>query len=59
MSFYRQVLNLLLDGRWHDEDELRLVVRYPEGWVRELQLSGRKVQESRRQGQRIYRLARS
>jgi hypothetical protein len=57
MSFYRQVLNLLLDGRWHGEDELRCVVRYPENWVRELKLSGREVQESRRHGQRIYRLA--
>ena len=57
MSFYRQVLNVLRDGRWHDEDELRRVVRYPEGWVRELQLSGRRVQEGRRRGQRIYRLA--
>jgi len=57
VTFYRQVLTLLLDGRWHDEEELRRVVRYPESWVRELQLSGRKVQESRRAGHRIYRLA--
>jgi hypothetical protein len=57
MSFYRQVLNLLLDGRWHDEDELRRVVRYPESWVRELKLSGRRVEEADRGGHRIYRLA--
>jgi hypothetical protein len=57
MSFYRQVLNVLRDGRWHDEEELRLVVRYPESWVRELRLSGREVLEQRQQGQRLYRLA--
>ena len=57
MSFYRQVLNVLRDGRWHDEDELRKVVRYPQDWVRELRLSGRQVQEEQRQGQRLYRLA--
>jgi hypothetical protein len=57
MSFYRQVLNLLCDGRWHDEAELRSLVRYPEDWVRELRLSGREVQEDLRQGHRLYRLA--
>jgi hypothetical protein len=57
MSFYRQVLNVLRDGRWHDEEELRKVVRYPQDWVRELRLSGRQVQEEQRQGQRLYRLA--
>jgi hypothetical protein len=57
VTFYRQVLNVLRDGRWHDEDELRRVVHYPEGWVRELRLSGRQVQESKRRGHRIYRLA--
>jgi hypothetical protein len=43
MTTYARVLELLADGEWHEEEELREVAYFPRAWIRELQLSGESV----------------
>jgi hypothetical protein len=43
---WRRVLDLLLDGDWHTEQELAEITRYPQYWIRELGESGYMVERS-------------
>jgi hypothetical protein len=40
---YERVLELIDDGEWHDEGELRAVTVYPDAWLHELSLDGHMV----------------
>ncbi len=43
MTTYERIIELLGDGEWHPVDDLRLVTRYPDEWVRELRHEGHAV----------------
>jgi hypothetical protein len=43
VSYYERLLNVLRDGNWHDEHELRKVIYYAQDWIRELSLDGQHI----------------
>ena len=57
MTAYERVLRVLDDGAWHRAEELRLVTRYPEEWIKELRHEGHEVRE-RKGGGTAVRLRR-
>jgi hypothetical protein len=36
MSTYDQLLEVLADGEWHSEDDLRSITAFPGEWMKEL-----------------------
>ena len=45
MSVYAQLLEVLADGDWHDEDDLRPITPFPREWMAELRHDGHEVGE--------------
>ena len=55
MTTYARMLELLADGEWHTDEELRAVTEYPDEWLKELRYAGFVVDERRDTG--LVRLA--
>ena len=45
MSVYAQLLEVLSDGNWHSEDDLRPITPFPREWIDELRHDGHEVAE--------------
>jgi hypothetical protein len=45
MSVYERLLEVLSDGEWHSEDELRPITPFPREWIAELRHDGHEVAE--------------
>ena len=45
MSVYARLLEVLSDGDWHSEDDLRAVTAFPSEWITELRHEGHEVVE--------------
>jgi hypothetical protein len=43
MSVYAQLLELLSDGDWHSENDLRPITPFPREWIAELRHTGAEV----------------
>jgi hypothetical protein len=56
VSYYERLLNVLRDGNWHDEHELRKVIYYTQDWIRELRLDGQHVVQRKRHGRNWVKL---
>ena len=50
MTTYARVLEVLADGEWHTDEELRAVTEYPAEWLKELRYAGFVVAERRGAG---------
>ena len=53
MSTYARMLDLLADGEWHSEDELRQLAYFPRKWIEELEASGERVTTAENGGVRV------
>jgi hypothetical protein len=40
---YSRLLELLSDGDWHGEDDLRMITSFPGEWLKELRYEGHEV----------------
>jgi hypothetical protein len=56
MSHYERVLRILDDGDWHEENELRTLVSFPQDWIRELRLEGKEIDQVEQEGRHWLRL---
>jgi hypothetical protein len=45
MSVYAQLLEVLSDGDWHDENDLRPITPFTREWISELRHDGAEVAE--------------
>ena len=45
MSVYARLLEVLSDGEWHREDDLRSITPFPREWMAELRHEGHEVAE--------------
>jgi hypothetical protein len=45
VSVYERLLEVLSDGEWHSEDELRPVTPFTRDWIAELRHDGHEVTE--------------
>jgi hypothetical protein len=55
MSVHAQLLEVLADGEWHGEDDLRAITPFPREWMTELRHDGHEVGESPA-GEQVVRL---
>ncbi len=40
---YDKIVELLIDGRWHSDDELAQVASFPEAWLEEVEREGGRI----------------